>query len=29
MENVIMGNVPDTYYNIEGVNTNDALEFVE
>ncbi len=29
MENVIMGKVPDTYYNIEGMNTNDVLEFVE
>ena len=29
MENVIIGTVPDTYYNIEGINTNDALEFVE
>lgn len=29
MENVIMGSVPDTYYNIEGIGTNDALEFVE
>ena len=29
MENVIIGTVPDTYYNIEGIGTNDALEFVE
>lgn len=29
MENVIMGTVPNTYYNIEGVNTNDALEVIE
>ena len=29
LENVIMGTVPDTYYNIEGINRNDALEFVE
>ena len=29
MENVIVGIVPDTYYNIEGINSNDALEFVE
>ena len=29
MENVIMGTVPDTYYNIDGINANDALEFVE
>ena len=29
MENVIIGTVPNTYYNIEGIGTNDALEFVE
>ncbi len=29
MENVIIGTVPNTYYNIEGVNRNDALEFIE
>ncbi len=29
MENVIMGTVPDNYYNIEGINRNDTLEFVE
>ena len=29
MENVIIGTVPDTYYNIEGIGTNDALEFIE
>ncbi len=29
MENVIMGIVPDTYYNLEGITTNDALEVVE
>ena len=29
MENVIMGIVPDTYYNLEGITTNDAYEFVE
>lgn len=29
-ENVIVGNIPDTYYNLEGLNgTNDALEMVE
>lgn len=29
MENVIIGTVPDTYYNIEGMGTSDVLEFVE
>ena len=29
MENVIMGTVPNTYYNIEGIGTNDVYEFVE
>ena len=29
LENVILGTVPDTYYNIEGIGTNDTLEFVE
>ena len=29
MENVIMGTIPDTYYNIQGIGTNDALEFIE
>ena len=29
LENVIIGSVPDTYYNIEGIGTNDALEFIE
>ena len=29
LENVIIGTVPDTYYNIEGIGTNDALEFIE
>ena len=29
-ENVIVGNIPDTYYNLEGLNgTSDALEMVE
>ena len=29
-ENVIFGNIPDTYYNLEGLNgTSDALEMVE
>lgn len=29
MENVIIGTIPDTYYNIEGIGTNDTLEFIE
>lgn len=29
MENVIMGKVPETYYNIEGLDRNEALEIVE
>lgn len=30
MENVIVGNIPNTYYNLEGINgTSDALEIVE
>ena len=29
-ENVIVGNIPDTYYSLEGLNgTSDALEMVE
>ena len=29
-ENVIVGHIPDTYYNLEGLNgTSDALEMVE
>lgn len=30
MENVIVGNIPNTYYNLEGINEkNDALEIIE
>lgn len=30
MENVIIGNIPNTYYNLEGINGNsDALEIIE
>jgi hypothetical protein len=30
MENVIVGNIPNTYYNLEGMNgTSDALEIIE
>ena len=30
MENVIVGNIPNTYYNLEGINgSSDALELIE
>lgn len=29
IENVIVGNIPSTYYNLEGLNNGDALELVE
>ena len=30
MENVIVGNIPNTYYNLEGMNGNsDVLEIIE
>ena len=30
IENVIVGNTPNTYYNLEGMNGNsDALEVIE
>lgn len=30
MENVIVGNIPNTYYNLEGINgSSDALEIIE
>lgn len=28
-ENVIVGNIPSTYYNLEGLETKDALEIIE
>lgn len=28
-ENVIVGKIPNTYYNIEGIDTNSAIEFIE
>ena len=28
-ENVIVGKIPNTYYNIEGMNTNSAIEVIE
>ena len=30
MENVIVGNIPNTYYNLEGINgSSEALEIIE
>lgn len=30
MENVIVGNIPNTYYNLEGINgSSDAIEVIE
>ena len=29
MENTLIGNVPSTYYNIEGLDQNEILEFIE
>lgn len=30
MENIIVGNIPSTYYNLEGINGNsDALEVIQ
>lgn len=29
MENVIMGEIPSTYYNLEGLNNGDELEVIE
>lgn len=29
IENVIVGHIPSTYYNLEGFNNSDALELVE
>ena len=28
-ENIIVGNIPTTYYNIEGVNQNDAMQIMQ
>jgi sporulation protein YunB len=28
VETVIVGNVPETYYNLEGINTNDAVDII-
>lgn len=29
MENVIIGKIPNTYYNLEGINTNNAIDLIE
>ena len=29
LENVIIGNIPNTYYNFEGVNGSDVMEVVQ
>ena len=29
LENVIVGNIPNTYYNLEGLNKENAIEIVE
>ena len=29
IENVIVGHIPSTYYNLEGLNKGDAIELVE
>lgn len=29
MENVIIGEIPNTYYNLEGLNNGDELEVIE
>ena len=28
-ENVIVGRIPNTYYNLEGIDTNTAIEVIE
>lgn len=29
MENVIIGKIPNTYYNLEGINNNNAIDLIE
>lgn len=29
IENIIVGNIPNTYYNLEGMNRGDVLEVIE
>ncbi len=29
MEGVIIGNIPDTYYNLEGLNNDQNMEMIE
>ena len=28
-ENVIVGKIPNTYYNLDGINTNSAIDVIE
>ena len=28
-ELVIVGNIPETYYNLEGINTNNAIDMIQ
>ena len=28
-ENIIVGKIPNTYYNLEGMNTNGAIDVIE
>ena len=28
-ENVIVGNIPDTYYNLEGITSSDAMQMMQ
>ena len=29
LENVIVGHIPNTYYNLEGIDKNDAMKLIE
>lgn len=29
MENIIIGRIPNTYYNLEGINTNNVIDLIE
>ncbi len=28
-ESVIVGNIPEAYYNLEGINTDSAIEMID
>ncbi len=28
-ENIIVGKIPNTYYNLEGIDTNNAIDIIE